>query len=187
MLNVRIASPPPRMPDVRPASMSSYIFSLKPGDKVTISGPFGEFFAKDTKRDDLHRRRRRHGPLRSHIFDLFRHREDRPQGVVLVRRALPARDVLLEDFRAIEAENPNFKWHVALSEPLPEDNWTGYKGFIHKVVLSNYLKNHPAPGGHRVLHLRPADDELGGDQDARRPRRREENIRFDDFGDSSIV
>jgi Na+-transporting NADH:ubiquinone oxidoreductase subunit F len=146
MLNVRIASPPPRMPDVPPGKMSSYIFNLKPGDEVTISGPFGEFFAKDTKNEMIFiGGGAGMAPMRSHIFDQFR-RLHTDRKVTFWYGARSLREAFyIDDFNAIQAENPNFKWHLALSEPLPEDNWTGMKGFIHQVLFDNYLKNHPAP------------------------------------------
>lgn len=146
MLNVRIASPPPRMSDVPPGIMSSYIFNLKPGDKVTISGPYGEFFAKETKREMCFiGGGAGMAPMRSHIFDQFR-RVHTDRKVTFWYGARSLREMFyVEDFDSIQAENPNFTWHVALSEPKPEDNWTGYTGFIHQVLLENYLKNHESP------------------------------------------
>jgi len=146
MLNVRIASPPPNMPDVPPGIMSSYIFSLKPGDEVTISGPFGEFFAKDTKNEMVFiGGGAGMAPMRSHIFDQFRRlRTDRKVSYWYGARSL-CETFYQEDFDSIAAENDNFEWHLALSEPLPEDKWTGKTGFIHQVVYDNYLKDHPAP------------------------------------------
>jgi Na+-transporting NADH:ubiquinone oxidoreductase subunit F len=146
MLNVRIASPPPNMPDVPPGIMSSYIFSLTPGDEVTISGPFGEFFAKDTDNEMVFiGGGAGMAPMRSHIFDQFR-RLGTDRKVSFWYGARSLREAFYqEDFDAIEKENDNFEWHLALSEPLPEDNWDGETGFIHQVVYDNYLKNHPAP------------------------------------------
>ncbi len=146
MLNVRIASPPPNMPDVPPGIMSSYIFSLKPGDEVTISGPFGEFFARDTKNEMVFiGGGAGMAPMRSHIFDQFRRlHTDRKVSYWYGARSL-CEAFYQEDFDSIAAENDNFEWHLALSEPLPGDNWTGDTGFIHQVVYDNYLKNHPAP------------------------------------------
>ncbi len=146
MLNVRVATPPPRTQGIPPGIMSSYIFSLKPGDEVTISGPFGEFFAHDTKREMCFiGGGAGMAPMRSHIFDQFRRiHTDRKATFWYGARSL--REMFyVEDFDTIQAENPNFTWHTALSEPLTEDNWTGYTGFIHQVLLENYLKNHPAP------------------------------------------
>jgi len=146
MLNVRVATPPPRSEGIPPGIMSSYIFNLKPGDEVTISGPFGEFFAKDTKREMCFvGGGAGMAPMRSHIFDQFR-RVHTDRKVTFWYGARSLREMFyVEDFDAIAAENENFKWYTALSEPLPEDNWTGYTGFIHQVLLENYLKDHPAP------------------------------------------
>ena len=146
MLNVRIASPPPNKPEVPPGIMSSYIFSLKPGDEVTISGPFGEFFAKDTDNEMVFiGGGAGMAPMRSHIFDQFRRlHTDRKVSFWYGARSLQEA-FYQEDFDAIQAENDNFEWHLALSEPLPEDNWQGETGFIHQVVYDNYLKDHPAP------------------------------------------
>jgi Na+-transporting NADH:ubiquinone oxidoreductase subunit F len=146
ILNVRIASPPPSMPDVPPGKMSSYIFSLKPGDEVTISGPFGEFFAKETDNEMVFiGGGAGMAPMRSHIFDQFRRiRTDRKVSFWYGARSL--REAFYEDdFKQIAAENDNFEWHLALSDPLPEDEWEGDTGFIHQVVFDKYLKNHPAP------------------------------------------
>lgn len=146
MLNVRIATPPPRRDDVPPGIMSSYIFNLKPGDTVTISGPYGEFFAQDTKREMCFiGGGAGMAPMRSHIFDQFRRlHTDRKVTYWYGARSL-CEMFYQEDFDSIAKDYPNFTWHVALSEPLPEDNWTGYTGFIHTVLLDNYLKDHPAP------------------------------------------
>ncbi len=146
MLNVRIASPPPRQPDVPPGQMSSYIFNLKPGDKVTISGPYGEFFAKDTKNEMVFvGGGAGMAPMRSHIFDQFR-RLKTDRKVTFWYGARSLREAFYVDhFNKIQQENPNFEWHLALSDPLPEDNWTGHTGFIHKVLYDNYLKEHPSP------------------------------------------
>lgn len=146
MLNVRIASPPPDNDDIPPGQMSSYIFDLKPGDKVTISGPFGEFFAKDTDKEMVFiGGGAGMAPMRSHIFDqLGRIKTDRKISFWYGARSL--REMFYtEDFDQLAAENDNFKWHVALSDPLPEDNWEGYTGFIHNVLYDNYLRDHPAP------------------------------------------
>ncbi len=146
MLNVRIASPPPRLPNVAPGKMSSYIFSLKPGDKVTISGPFGEFFARKTDKEMVFvGGGAGMAPMRSHIFDQFKRlRTDRKVSFWYGARSV--REMFyVEDFDGIAAEFPNFQWHVALSDALPEDNWTGYKGFIHNVLHDEYLKDHPNP------------------------------------------
>jgi len=126
--------------------MSSYIFNLKPGDKVTISGPFGEFFAKETKNEMVFiGGGAGMAPMRSHIFDQFRRiRTDRKVSFWYGARSL--REAFYVDhFDKIQDEFDNFEWHLALSEPLEEDNWSGYKGFIHQVVLDEYLSKHPSP------------------------------------------
>ena len=147
MLNVRIATPHPKAPaGTPPGKMSSYIFNLKPGDEVTISGPFGEFFARDTKKEMIFvGGGAGMAPMRSHIFDQFR-RIKTDRKVTFWYGARSVREMFyVEDFDTIQKENPNFKWHVALSEPQPNDNWTGPTGFIHNVLFEQYLKNHPAP------------------------------------------
>ncbi|WP_319530265.1 NADH:ubiquinone reductase (Na(+)-transporting) subunit F [uncultured Cohaesibacter sp.] len=146
MLNVRVASPPPGMPGVPPGKMSSYIFNLKPGDKVTISGPFGEFFARDTNKEMVFiGGGAGMAPMRSHIFDqLKRIHTDRK--ITFWYGARSKREMFfVEDFDQLAAENPNFTWHVALSDALPEDDWDGYTGFIHNVLYEQYLKHHEAP------------------------------------------
>ncbi len=146
MLNVRIATPPPRIADAPPGIMSSYIFNLKPGDKVTISGPFGEFFARKTKNEMIFvGGGAGMAPMRSHIFDQLRRiKTDRKLTFWYGARSL--REMFyVEDFDMLQAENKNFTWHIGLSEPKPEDNWIGLVGFIHNVLYENYLKNHPAP------------------------------------------
>ncbi|MEE4271967.1 MAG: NADH:ubiquinone reductase (Na(+)-transporting) subunit F [Thermoanaerobaculales bacterium] len=146
MLNVRIASPPPNMPDVPPGIMSSFIFGLKPGDEVVISGPFGEFFAKETGNEMVFiGGGAGMAPMRSHIFDqLKRLHSDRKITYWYGARSL-CEAFYQDEFDKLEELNPNFKWTLALSEPLPEDNWNGDVGFIHQVVYDNYLKDHPAP------------------------------------------
>jgi Na+-transporting NADH:ubiquinone oxidoreductase subunit F len=131
MLNVRVASPPPRQPDVPPGVMSSYIFGLKPGDEVTISGPYGEFFAKDTDKEMIFvGGGAGMAPMRSHIFDQFR-RIHTKRKVSFWYGARSLREAFyVEDFDAIQAENDNFRWHLALSEPLEEDDWEGYTARI---------------------------------------------------------
>ncbi|WP_108259359.1 NADH:ubiquinone reductase (Na(+)-transporting) subunit F [Mangrovicoccus ximenensis] len=146
MLNVRIASPPPGSTGIPAGKMSSYIFNLKPGDEVTISGPFGEFFARDTKKEMIFvGGGAGMAPMRSHIFDQMK-RIGTDRKVSFWYGARSKREMFyVEDFDGLAAENPNFEWHVALSDALPEDEWTGYTGFIHNVLFEEYLKNHPAP------------------------------------------
>lgn len=151
MLNVRIATPPfdrvnGGFMKVNPGVCSSYIYSLKPGDKVTISGPYGEFHIKDTKREIIFiGGGAGMAPMRSHILDLFLTKHtDRKVSYWYGGRSL--RELFyIDDFRKIEEDNPNFKFNIALSAPLPEDNWTGYVGNIHEVLLEHYLKNHSEP------------------------------------------
>lgn len=146
MLNVRIATPPPNNPNVPPGQMSSYIWSLKEGDKCTISGPFGEFFAKDTDAEMVFiGGGAGMAPMRSHIFDqLKRLKSTRKMSYWYGARS--KREMFyVEDFDGLAAENSNFVWHCALSDPMPEDNWDGYTGFIHNVLYENYLKDHEAP------------------------------------------
>jgi Na+-transporting NADH:ubiquinone oxidoreductase subunit F len=146
MLNVRIATPPPGAQGIPPGIMSSYIFDLKPGDEVTISGPFGEFFARDTDNEMVYiGGGAGMAPMRSHIFDQLR-RLNSKRKISFWYGARSMREMFyVNDFDTLQKENPNFEWHIALSEPKPEDNWTGYTGFIHNVIYENYLKNHPAP------------------------------------------
>ncbi len=146
MLNVRIATPPPNVPNAPAGKMSSYIFNLQPGDDVVISGPFGEFFAKETKNEMCFiGGGAGMAPMRSHIFDQFR-RVHTDRKVTFWYGARSLREMFYDDdFKEIAKENDNFSYHVGLSEPLPEDNWSGYTGFIHQVLYDNYLKDHPAP------------------------------------------
>ena len=183
MLNVRIASPPPHLPNVPPGQMSSYIFNLKAGDKVTISGPYGEFFARDTKNEMVFiGGGAGMATMRSHIFDqLKRIHSDRKMTFWYGARSL-REAFYTEEFDELEKKNPNFKWHLGLSEPLPEDNWDGPVGFIHEILYENYLKEHPAPEDCEYYICGPPMmnnavmkllDDLGVEP---------ENILFDDFG-----
>ncbi|MBN2309226.1 MAG: NADH:ubiquinone reductase (Na(+)-transporting) subunit F [Candidatus Hydrogenedentes bacterium] len=184
MLNVRIATPPPGAPkSTPPGIMSSYIFGLKPGDEVTIAGPFGEFFARDTDAEMVFiGGGAGMAPMRSHIFDQFR-RLHTKRKVSFWYGARSRRESFYdEEFDQIQAENENFTWHLALSEPLPEDNWDGYVGFIHQVLYDHYLKDHPAPEdceyyicGPPMMNTAVINmlENLGVEQ---------ENIMFDDFG-----
>jgi Na+-transporting NADH:ubiquinone oxidoreductase subunit F len=147
MLNVRIATPPPGAPDsVPPGIMSSYIFNLKPGDKCIISGPYGEFYAKDTDAEMVFvGGGAGMAPMRSHIFDLLRRLKSKRK-ITFWYGARSKREMFyVEDFDMLAKENDNFEWHVALSDPLPDDNWDGYKGFIHNVLFEEFIKKHPAP------------------------------------------
>ena len=151
MLNIRIATPPPDREkggweDVPPGIASSYVFSRKPGDMVTISGPFGEFFIQETDREMVYiGGGAGMAPLRSHLYHLF-HTLKTGRKVSYWYGARNPNEVFYEDhFRKIEEEFPNFTFHIAMSEPRPEDNWDGYVGFIHQVVYDHYLKDHLAP------------------------------------------
>ena len=146
MLNVRIASPPPRTEGLPPGQMSSFIFNLKEGDEVTISGPFGEFFAKDTEAEMVFvGGGAGMAPMRSHIFDQLE-RINTKRKVTFWYGARSRREMFyVEDFDRLAAEHDNFEWHVALSDPQPEDDWEGDTGFIHNVLLENYLSAHEAP------------------------------------------
>jgi len=146
LLNVRIATPPPNNLSLPAGKMSSFIWSLKPGDRVTISGPFGEFFAKESDAEMVFiGGGAGMAPMRSHIFDQLR-RLNTERKITFWYGARSLREMFyVEDFDMLQKENDNFKWHVALSDPQPEDNWEGDTGFIHNVLLENYLKEHPAP------------------------------------------
>lgn len=187
-LNIRIATPPwdrakNQFVNVNPGICSSYIFSRKPGDKVTISGPYGEFHIKKTNKEMVFiGGGAGMAPLRSMIFHLF-HTEHTSRKVSYWYGARSLRETFYDDeFRAIEEKYKNFSFNLALSEPLPEDNWTGYKGFIHQVVLDNYLSMHPEPEEIEYYLCGPPMmnsavfkmlDQLGVPP---------ENIAFDDFG-----
>lgn len=188
-LNVRIATPPwdPKkgtFMNVNPGICSSYIFSRKPGDKVTISGPYGEFHIKHTKREMMYiGGGAGMAPLRSHIFHLFHTLKTTDRKVTYWYGGRSLRELFyIDEFKAIEKEFPNFTFNIALSEPLPEDNWTGYTGFIHQVIIDNYLKFHPEPEEIEYYFCGPPMmnaavlkmlDDFGVPP---------ENIAFDDFG-----
>jgi len=144
--NIRIATPPPGAEGIPPGIMSSYVFNMKPGDTIDVFGPFGEFFAKDTDAEMIFvGGGAGMAPMRSHIFDQLRRlKTDRKISFWYGARSL--RELFYqEDYDTLAAENDNFDWHIALSDPQPEDNWDGMTGFIHNVLLEEYLKDHPAP------------------------------------------
>ena len=182
MLNIRIASPPPGT-DYPPGICSSYVFDLKPGDKITISGPYGEFFAQETDREMCFiGGGAGMAPMRSHIFDqLKRIKSDRK--ITFWYGGRSKRELFyMEEFQQLEREFPNFSLHVALSDPLPEDNWEGSTGFIHQVCLEEYLDKHDDPteveyylcGPPIMLQcVNEMVDELGVEPDM---------VRADDFG-----
>lgn len=188
MLNIRIATPPwdekkNTFLNVNPGVCSSYLFSRKPGDKVMISGPYGEFHIKQTNKEMIYiGGGAGMAPLRSHIFHLFQ-TEQTKRKVSYWYGARSLREVFYEDeFRKIENDFPNFKFNLALSEPLPEDNWKGYTGYIHQVVLDNYLSKHEEPEEIEFYLCGPPKmneavfkmlDQIGVPK---------ENIAFDDFG-----
>ncbi len=144
--NIRVASPPPGSTGIPPGQMSSWVFGLKPGDKVNVFGPYGEFFAKETEAEMIFiGGGAGMAPLRSHIFDQLK-RLNSKRKISYWYGARSLREMFyVEDFDELAKEFDNFEWHVALSDPMPEDNWEGYTGFIHQVVLDNYLKEHPSP------------------------------------------
>jgi Na+-transporting NADH:ubiquinone oxidoreductase subunit F len=183
-LNVRIASPPPRGPaDIPPGQVSSYIFNLKPGDEVTISGPFGEFFIEDSDSEMIYiGGGAGMAPLRSHIFELFKARHTKRKVSFWYGGRSLQEVFYAEEFEELARQHDNFSFHIALSEPQPEDNWQGLTGFIHQVLYDEYLHDHPAPEdinyymcGPPMMTKAALDmlDNLGVEP---------ENIHFDDFG-----
>ena len=143
--NIRIASPPPGS-DVPPGLMSSWVFNLKKGDKVRVFGPFGEFFAKETDNEMVFvGGGAGMAPMRAHIFDQLL-RLNSKRKITFWYGARSLREMFyVDEFNKLDNDNENFSWHVALSDPLPDDNWEGKTGFIHQVLFDNYLKDHPAP------------------------------------------
>ena len=188
MLNVRIATPPfdrkkGDFKNVNPGIASSYIFSLQPGDKVDVSGPYGEFFLKDTNREMMFiGGGAGMAPMRSHLFHLFKTvKTDRKTTFWYGGRSL--RELFyVDEFEEIDNDFDNFEFHIALSEPLPEDNWNGFTGFIHTVIMDNYLKKHPEPEEIEYYicgppMMNPAVLQMLDDYGVP-----PENIAFDDFG-----
>ena len=189
MLNIRIATPPfdrkkGGWMDVNPGVCSSYVFDQKPGDKVMISGPYGEFFIKPTKKEMVYiGGGAGMAPLRSHLFHLFHTLKTRDRKISYWYGGRSKRELFYtEQFREIEREFDNFSYNIALSEPEESDNWDGYQGFIHQVLLDNYLAEHPEPEEIEYYFCGPplmnqavlkTLDDLGVP---------EENIAFDDFG-----
>ena len=181
--NIRIATPPPRTTGLPPGIMSSWVFSLKPGDKVTVFGPFGDFFAQDTAAEMIFiGGGAGMAPMRSHIFDQLR-RLNSKRKISFWYGARSLREMFYSDeYDLLAQQFDNFNWYTALSEPQPEDNWKGYTGFIHQVLLDNYLARHPAPEeceyyicGPPLMNSAVIDmlDNLGVEP---------EQIMFDDFG-----
>lgn len=188
ILNIRIATPPwdrktCSFMKVNPGICSSYIFSRKPGDKVTISGPYGDFFIKETNREMMFiGGGAGMAPMRSHIFDLYKTKHSNRKATFWYGGRSLRELFYIDEFDRIAEENPNFSIHVALSEPLPEDNWKGDVGFIHSVILNNYLQHHPEPEEIEYYLCGPPlmnDAVLKMLDDLGVP---EEMIAFDDFG-----
>lgn len=184
MLNVRIATPPPNAPDgTPPGIMSSFIFNLKPGDKVFVSGPYGEFYAKETDAEMVFvGGGAGMAPMRSHIFDQLRRLKSKRKMTFWYRARSKREMFYVEDFDMLARENDNFEWHVALSDALPEDNWTGYTGFIHNVLFEEFIKKHPNPEdceyymcGPPIMNTSVINMLLANGVDP-------ENIMLDDFG-----
>jgi Na+-transporting NADH:ubiquinone oxidoreductase subunit F len=146
LFTIRIAFPPEYRTDIPPGIMSSYVFNLKPGDDLTVSGPFGEFFARDTDREMCFiGGGAGMAPMRSHIFDQLKRLHTKRKMTFWYGARSMREAFYVEEFEQLQKDNPNFEWHLALSEPLPEDNWSGATGFIHNVLFEQYLKDHPAP------------------------------------------
>ena len=183
MLNVRVASPPPNNLTLPAGKMSSYIWSLKEGDKATISGPFGEFYAKQSAAEMVFvGGGAGMAPMRSHIFDQLR-RLNTTRPITFWYGARSLREMFyVEDFDMLQKENDNFKWHVALSDPQPEDNWKGDTGFIHNVLLENYLKSHPAPEDCEFYMCGPPMMNAAVINMLKELGVEDENIMLDDFG-----
>ncbi len=188
MLNIRIATPPwdrakNGWMNVNPGICSSFIFSRKPGDKVMVSGPYGEFFIKDTQNEMMFiGGGAGMAPMRSHIFDQF-HTQRTSRKATFWYGARSFREVFYEDhFRKIEDEFPNFKFTIGLSEPLPEDNWTGSTGFIHQIIFDNYLKDHDAPEDIEYYLCGPPMMNSAVENMLINLGVPKENIMFDDFG-----
>ncbi|MBK8806654.1 MAG: NADH:ubiquinone reductase (Na(+)-transporting) subunit F [Bacteroidales bacterium] len=189
MLNIRIATPPwdktlNSWSKVPPGVCSSYIFSRKPGDKVTISGPYGEFFIKETQNEMLYiGGGAGMAPLRSHLFHLF-HTVKSGRKVSYWYGARSRREIFYEDhFRAIEKEFPNFKFTIALSDPLPTDNWDGSVGFIHQVIFDEYLSKHDSPEDIEYYMCGPGPMVKAVNKMLYNLGVEKESIFYDDFGD----
>ena len=183
MLNVRVSPPPPAVPDAPPGQMSSWIFNLKPGDRVTISGPFGEFFAKDTNAEMIFvGGGAGMAPLRSHIFDQLRRLGSQRKISYWYGARSLSEAFYVNDFDMLASEYENFTWHLVLSDPQPEDNWSGAVGFVHQYLFDTYLKKHQNPEECEYYLCGPpmmtrAATELFHSLGVER-----ENILFDDFG-----
>ncbi len=183
LFTIRIAFPPGYREDIPPGIMSSWVFNLKPGDEVVVSGPFGEFFARETDKEMCFvGGGAGMAPMRSHIFDQLKRLHSKRKMTFWYGARSLLEAFYVDEFDRLQAENPNFKWTLALSEPLPEDNWTGATGFIHNVLYEQYLRDHPAPEdveyymcGPGVMNKAVIDMLLSIGVDR-------ENILLDDFG-----
>jgi Na+-transporting NADH:ubiquinone oxidoreductase subunit F len=183
LFTIRIAFPPGYKTEIPPGIMSSYVFNLKPGDEITVSGPYGEFFARETGKEMCFiGGGAGMAPMRSHIFDQLKRLHSRRKMSFWYGARSLKEAFYIDEFDALAAANPNFEWHLALSEPLPEDQWTGATGFIHNVLREQYLGKHPAPEdieyylcGPGVMNKAVIDMllSLGVDR---------ENVLLDDFG-----
>jgi len=180
--NIRVASPPPGT-DHPPGQMSSWVFGLKPGDKVTVYGPFGDFFAKDTDAEMIFiGGGAGMAPMRAHIFDQLKRLNSRRK-ISFWYGARSKREMFyVEDYDTLAQENDNFEWHVALSDPLPQDDWSGYTGFIHNVLYENYLKDHPAPEDCEYYMCGPPVMNAAVIKMLKDLGVEDENIMLDDFG-----
>ncbi len=183
MLNVRVCPPPPAVPDAPPGQMSSFIFNLKPGDKVMVSGPYGEFFAKETDAEMVFvGGGAGMAPMRSHIFDQLKRLESKRKisfwyGARSLREAF-----YVEEFDELAEKFDNFSWTLVLSDPLPEDNWSGATGFVHQYLYDNYLVDHPAPEDCEYYMCGPPMMNKAAGEMIYNLGVEHENIMFDDFG-----
>lgn len=181
--NIRVATPPPNQMDLPPGIMSSYVFGLKPGDKVKVFGPFGEFFARETDAEMVFvGGGAGMAPMRSHIFDQLK-RLNTNRKMTFFYGARSLKELFYQDeFDALQEKHPNFTWHVAMSEPLPEDNWQGPVGFIANILKNDFLDKHDAPEdceyylcGPPMMNQTTIDALISYGVDP-------ENIMLDDFG-----
>ncbi|MBX2808220.1 MAG: NADH:ubiquinone reductase (Na(+)-transporting) subunit F [Cellvibrionaceae bacterium] len=181
--NIRIATPPPGSQGIPPGQMSSYVFNMKPGDKITVYGPFGEFFAKETDAEMVFvGGGAGMAPMRSHIFDQLKRLKSKRK-ISFWYGARSLRELFYQDeYDALAEQNDNFDWHIALSDPQPEDNWQGMTGFIHNVLLEEYLKDHPAPEDCEYYMCGPPMMNAAVINMLKELGVEDENIMLDDFG-----
>ncbi len=181
--NIRVSPPPPRMNHLPPGAMTSYVANLREGDKITVFGPYGDFFVKNTPAEKIWiGGGAGMAPLRSHIFDELK-RKGTTTKMSYWYGARSLREMFYTDeFDVLAAENENFSWNVALSDPLEEDNWEGYTGFIHQVVYENYLKDHPNPEDCEYYMCGPPPMAQAVQNMLEGLGVEPENIAFDDFG-----